>query len=63
MARYSNRSKSGERIGKGKVTPVQVAYLVDRYLCDNRFLETRSLFRSEASSSYESGGEGANSRN
>ncbi|KAG2326504.1 hypothetical protein Bca52824_009232 [Brassica carinata] len=50
MARYSNRSKSGERIGKGKVTPVQVAYLVDRYLCDNRFLETRSLFRSEASS-------------
>ncbi|KAF3582284.1 hypothetical protein DY000_02029112 [Brassica cretica] len=50
MAR-SNRSKSSERVvGKGKVTPVQVAYLVDRYLCDNRFLETRSIFRSEASS-------------
>ncbi|KAJ4891873.1 Uncharacterized protein Rs2_31621 [Raphanus sativus] len=51
MAR-SNKSKSegGERIGKGKVTPVQVAYLVDRYLCDNRFVETRSIFRSEASS-------------
>ncbi|CAH8392630.1 unnamed protein product [Eruca vesicaria subsp. sativa] len=49
MAR-SNKSKSGERIGKGKVTPVQVAFLVDRYLCDNRFLETRSIFRSEASS-------------
>ncbi|CAH2058863.1 unnamed protein product [Thlaspi arvense] len=45
-----NRSKTAERVGKGKVTPVQVAYLVDRYLCDNRFLETRSLFRSEASS-------------
>uniref|UniRef100_M4CLQ9 LisH domain-containing protein n=1 Tax=Brassica campestris TaxID=3711 RepID=M4CLQ9_BRACM len=50
MAR-SNRSKSSERVvGKGKVTPVQVAFLVDRYLCDNRFLETRSIFRSEASS-------------
>ncbi|ESQ52448.1 hypothetical protein EUTSA_v10016588mg [Eutrema salsugineum] len=46
----SNRSKLAERIGKGKVTPMQVAYLVDRYLCDNRFLETRSIFRSEASS-------------
>ncbi|CAA7052202.1 unnamed protein product [Microthlaspi erraticum] len=46
----SSKSKTADRIGKGKVTPMQVAYLVDRYLCDNRFLETRSLFRSEASS-------------
>lgn len=46
----SNKSKNTERIGKGKVTPMQVAFLVDRYLCDNRFLETRSIFRSEASS-------------
>ncbi|XP_010517077.1 PREDICTED: myosin-M heavy chain isoform X1 [Camelina sativa] len=47
----SNRSKASERvIGNGEVTPIQVAFLVDRYLCDNRFLKTRSLFRSEASS-------------
>ncbi|CAH8387196.1 unnamed protein product [Eruca vesicaria subsp. sativa] len=46
----TNKSKSAERVGKGKVTPMQVAFLVDRYLCDNRFLETRSIFRSEASS-------------
>ncbi|VVB16486.1 unnamed protein product [Arabis nemorensis] len=46
----SNKSKNPERIGKGKVTPMQVAFLVDRYLCDNRFIETRSIFRSEASS-------------
>ncbi|KAG7643495.1 hypothetical protein ISN44_As02g032990 [Arabidopsis suecica] len=50
MAR-SNRSKTSERIiGNGEVTPIQVAFLVDRYLCDNRFSKTRSLFRSEASS-------------
>ncbi|KAK9115667.1 hypothetical protein Sjap_014614 [Stephania japonica] len=35
--------------GKGKVTPVQVAFIVDRYLCDNNFTETRSVFRTEAS--------------
>lgn len=48
----SNRSKSSSEriIGKGEVTPIQVAYLVDRYLCDNGFSKTRSLFRSEASS-------------
>ncbi|EOA27009.1 hypothetical protein CARUB_v10023104mg [Capsella rubella] len=47
----SNRPKASERmIGNGEVTPIQVAFLVDRYLCDNRFLKTRSLFRSEASS-------------
>lgn len=46
-----NRSKNAGRIiGKGEVTPIQVAFLVDRYLCDNRFSKTRSLFRSEASS-------------
>ncbi|KAK9697429.1 hypothetical protein RND81_08G037000 [Saponaria officinalis] len=37
-------------IGKGKVTPVQVAFIVDRYLADNNFTQTRSTFRSEASS-------------
>ncbi|XP_059296661.1 uncharacterized protein LOC132049754 [Lycium ferocissimum] len=38
-----------ENIGKGKVTPVQIAFIVDRYLSDNHFNETRSTFRSEAS--------------
>ncbi|KAL1195895.1 hypothetical protein V5N11_027753 [Cardamine amara subsp. amara] len=37
-------------IGKGEVTRTQVAFIVDRYLCDNRFFNTRALFRSEASS-------------
>ncbi|XP_074280836.1 uncharacterized protein LOC141605827 [Silene latifolia] len=37
-------------IGKGKVTPFQVAFIVDRYLADNKFSQTRSAFRSEASS-------------
>ena len=37
-------------MGKGKVTPVQVAFIVDRYLADNNYSETRSAFRTEASS-------------
>ncbi|XP_010528638.1 PREDICTED: uncharacterized protein LOC104805691 [Tarenaya hassleriana] len=45
-----SRSKRSENFEKGKVTPMQVAFLVDRYLCDNRFSETRSVFRSEAAS-------------
>ncbi|PIA54497.1 hypothetical protein AQUCO_00900801v1 [Aquilegia coerulea] len=44
------KSKKREKFGKGKVTPVQVAYMVDRYLSDNNFTETRSIFRTEASS-------------
>ncbi|KAB2618943.1 hypothetical protein D8674_014812 [Pyrus ussuriensis x Pyrus communis] len=32
------------------VTPVQITFIVDRYLCDNNYLVTRSLFRTEASS-------------
>ncbi|TMW99181.1 hypothetical protein EJD97_002926 [Solanum chilense] len=38
-----------ENIGKGKVTPIQVAFIVDSYLSDNDFTETRSTFCSEAS--------------
>ncbi|XP_038905640.1 uncharacterized protein LOC120091608 [Benincasa hispida] len=36
--------------GTGNVTPVQVAFIVDRYLSDNNYAETRSFFRLEASS-------------
>lgn len=52
MAKLSyrgNKSKIAEKIGKGKVTPVQIAFIVDRYLLDNNFAKTRSAFRSEAS--------------
>lgn len=44
-------SKSGkaEEVGKGKVSPVQVAFIVDRYLSNKNYSKTLSLFRSEAS--------------
>ncbi|XP_039013453.1 uncharacterized protein LOC120143113 [Hibiscus syriacus] len=45
-----SRSKKPENLGKGKVTPVQVAFIVDRYLSDNNYSSTRSTFRNEASS-------------
>ncbi|KAL5072971.1 hypothetical protein RYX36_011955 [Vicia faba] len=49
MAKQS-KSKKNESFGKGKVTPIQIAFIVDRYLCDNNFTETRKSFRIEASS-------------
>ncbi|KAK2379039.1 hypothetical protein QL285_066881 [Trifolium repens] len=49
MAKQS-KSKKPESFGKGKVTPIQIAFIVDRYLCDNNFTETRKSFRIEASS-------------
>ncbi|KAM3690192.1 hypothetical protein ACJW31_09G104200 [Castanea mollissima] len=45
-----SRAKKAESFGKGKVTPLQVAFIVDRYLCDNNYSQTRSSFRTEASS-------------
>ncbi|CAK9179774.1 unnamed protein product [Ilex paraguariensis] len=48
MGKQSKPRKS-ENIGKGKVTPVQIAFIVDRYLSDNNFTQTRSTFRNEAS--------------
>lgn len=51
MRKQSNKAnKKADNFGKGNVTPTQVAFLVDRYLSDNNFSETRSLFRTEASS-------------
>ncbi|XP_058734555.1 uncharacterized protein LOC131606323 [Vicia villosa] len=49
MAKQS-KSKKPESFGKGKVTPIQIAFIVDRYLCDNNFTQTRKSFRIEASS-------------
>ncbi|XP_060206233.1 cell wall protein RBR3-like [Lycium barbarum] len=43
------RRKNENKIGKGKVTAVQIGFIVDRYLSDNSFTETRTTFRSEAS--------------
>ncbi|KAL1549208.1 hypothetical protein AAHA92_17340 [Salvia divinorum] len=48
MAKQS-KAKKQEHVGKGKVTPVQIAFIVDRYLSDNSYILTRSNFRSEAS--------------
>jgi len=48
--RNRSRAKKPETFGKGKVTPIQVAFIVDRYLLDNKYSETRSVFRTEASS-------------
>ncbi|KAK6943057.1 hypothetical protein RJ641_028434 [Dillenia turbinata] len=57
MAKQSSKTKKAAdnnynfgNFGKGKITPVQIAFIVDRYLSDNNFHETRSTFRSEASS-------------
>ncbi|CAI9761848.1 unnamed protein product [Fraxinus pennsylvanica] len=44
-----SKSRKADYIGKGKVTPVQIAFIVDRYLSDNNYPHTRSAFRSEAS--------------
>ncbi|XP_021756773.1 uncharacterized protein LOC110721864 [Chenopodium quinoa] len=41
---------TNNNVGKGKVTPVQVAFIVDRYLADNNYSKTRSAFHSEVSS-------------
>ncbi|KAL6336615.1 hypothetical protein AAG906_035929 [Vitis piasezkii] len=43
------KPRKPENLGKGKVTPVQVAFIVDRYLSDNSYSQTRSTFRNEAS--------------
>lgn len=50
MAGKQSKVRKPEAFGKGKVTPNQIAFIVDRYLCDNNFSSTRSTFRIEASS-------------
>ncbi|KAK9920500.1 hypothetical protein M0R45_029055 [Rubus argutus] len=51
MAKQS-RAKKSENLGKGTVTPVQIAFLVDQYLSDNNYTGARSVFRTEASSLF-----------
>ncbi|KAJ8511473.1 hypothetical protein OPV22_001907 [Ensete ventricosum] len=38
-----------ENLGKGKITPVQIAFIVDRYLANHHFTATLAAFRSETS--------------
>ncbi|XP_021290024.1 uncharacterized protein LOC110420932 [Herrania umbratica] len=49
MGKQGRSKAKPENLGKGKVTPVQVAFIVDRYLSDNNYPGTRSVFRNEAS--------------
>lgn len=44
------RGKKPEKLGTGKVTPVQVAFIVDRYLAENHYTKALAEFRSEAAS-------------
>ncbi|XP_038980057.1 polycystic kidney disease protein 1-like 3 isoform X2 [Phoenix dactylifera] len=44
-----HKVRKHENIGKGKVTPVQIAFIVDRYLADNNYTDTLAAFRAEAS--------------
>eukprot|EP01018_Ginkgo_biloba_P033353 Gb_22009 [translate_table: standard] len=44
------RGKKPEKLGTGRVTPIQVAFIVDRYLTENQYNKTLTEFRSEAAS-------------
>lgn len=43
-----NQAEKRGNLGKGKVTPVQIAFIVGRYLTDNNYNNTLSAFKSEA---------------
>ncbi|KAL7092610.1 hypothetical protein ACP275_12G174200 [Erythranthe tilingii] len=49
MGKQSKSRKKEDCTVNGKVTPVQIAFIVDRYLSDNNHTQTRPIFRSEAS--------------
>ncbi|KAG9453255.1 hypothetical protein H6P81_006159 [Aristolochia fimbriata] len=48
MGKQCNGARSSGGPAKGKVTPIQVAFIVDRYLSENNCVRTLSVFRSEA---------------
>lgn len=48
-AKRSPASSPAMGIGKGKVTPIQIAFIVERFLADNNYENTLAAFRSEAS--------------
>ncbi|KAJ7950218.1 Myosin-M heavy protein [Quillaja saponaria] len=45
-----SKARKPDYLDKGKVTPTQVAFIVDQYLCDNNYFQSRTVFRNEASS-------------
>lgn len=47
MGKHS-KGRKRENLGKGKVTPFQIAFIVGRYLEDNHYTNTLSSFKSEA---------------
>lgn len=49
MGKNFTGNRPASKPGKGRLTPIQVAYLVDRYLFENNFTNTLHAFRSEAS--------------
>ncbi|KAL5068634.1 hypothetical protein RYX36_019521 [Vicia faba] len=49
MAKQSkSKKKKQESFGKGKFTPIWIAFIIDRYLYDNNFTETRKSLWIEA---------------
>lgn len=42
------QQQRGAKVGKGKVTAVQVAFIVEQYLADNNYTNALSAFRSDA---------------
>ncbi|KAL5180291.1 hypothetical protein HKD37_01G001457 [Glycine soja] len=53
MWRQVKATSQDESIGRRRnINPVHVAFIVDKYLCDNNFSSTRSIFRNEASSLF-----------
>ncbi|XP_077236856.1 myosin-M heavy protein [Tasmannia lanceolata] len=49
MGRQYNKPTKPEDFSAGKVTPIQIAFIVDRYLSENNYTKTLSVFRTEAS--------------
>lgn len=53
MWRQVKATSQDESIGRRRnINPVHVAFIVDKYLCDNHFSNTRCIFRNEASSLF-----------
>ncbi|URD80312.1 hypothetical protein MUK42_05286 [Musa troglodytarum] len=53
MAKHGGgKHRKPENLGKGKITPIQIAFIVDRYLADHHFTATLAAFRSETSNLF-----------
>ncbi|CAL9207436.1 unnamed protein product [Musa hybrid cultivar] len=53
MAKHGGgKHRKPENLGKGRITPVQIAFIVDRYLADHHFTATLAAFRSETSNLF-----------